>query len=115
MPVTNASDMHSSPSESAIEKDADGNFRLAAFRSWTRTVNPTATSASTQQVSALSLHAALPILGISPQPGHVLEAVTLTFTVPTGDSFTFTSSSGLNQTFTAGANQSLTQIATPHA
>src|SRR5262245_21375504 len=108
--ITTGNDSSVSLLISATQQDSKGNTSVAATGTETVTVSPTAPSVSPQPVSGVEGQAITLNLGISPtgEPGNVLDSVTLTFTVPTGDSYTFTSTSDLNQTFTAGPNQTLT-------
>ena len=76
------------------------------------TVDPTAPTLSPVAVTGVEGQAiALDLgIGVTAEPGdnNSIDAVTLTFAVPIGESYTFTSSAGLDEVFTAGADQTLT-------
>ena len=97
-------------SVSAIDKDPAGDLSPAANGTETVTIDPTTPTVSPTAVSGFEGRAIALDLGISPtgEASNTIDAVTLTFAVPTGESYTFTSTSGLDEVFTAGADQTLT-------
>ena len=113
--VKTANDSNVSLSVTATEKDALGDVGPASTPvTETVTVLPPAPTVSPSTVSGVEGTAIALNLGITGTNGaagdsNTLNSVTLTFTVPTGDTYTFTGGSGLNQTFTAtGTAQTLT-------
>ncbi|WJR77825.1 Ig-like domain-containing protein [Bradyrhizobium sp. NP1] len=96
----------------ATEKDAEGNVSASTSASEQVTIDPAAPTVAPVTVSTVEGAAVALNLGIAATnlegDGNTLNAVTLTFTVPANDTYTFTNGSGLNQTFAAGANQTLT-------
>ncbi len=70
-------------------------------------MTPATVSGVEGQPIALNLASEITATGLSGD-SNIINAVTLTFTVPSGDTYSFASTSaGLNQTFAAGAGQTL--------
>ena len=108
--ISTTTDSNVSLSVSAIDKDPAGDLSPAANGTETVTIDPTTPTVSPTAVSGFEGQAIALDLGISPtgEASNTIDAVTLTFAVPTGESYTFTSTSGLDEVFTAGADQTLT-------
>ena len=108
--ISTTTDSNVSLSVSAIDKNPAGDLSAAANGTETVTIDPTTPTVSPTAVSGFEGQAIALDLGISPtgEASNTIDAVTLTFAVPTGESYTFTSTSGLDEVFMAGADQTLT-------
>ena len=113
--ITTANASNVSLGISATEQDAQTNGSAPATGTETVTVLPTAPTVSSTSISGIAgqpmpLNLASDITPTEGSgDGNKVGSVTLSFTVPAGDTFTFTSvNASVDDVFTAGAGQSLT-------
>ena len=113
--ITTANASNVSLGISAKEQDAQTNGSAPATGTETVTVLPTAPTVSSTSISGIAgqpmpLNLASDITPTEGSgDGNKVGSVTLSFTVPAGDTFTFTSvNASVDDVFTAGAGQSLT-------
>ena len=106
--ITTLNDSNVQLSVSATQIDAEHNVGPARTGTELVVVNPVAPTVVPVTVSgtegtAIALNLGLGTVNESGD-GNVLHSATLNFTVPAGDSYTFTNTAGVIQAFTAGAH-----------